>query len=134
MSSISNFKNHDESFPKNDLINFLSQKSVDAYKLAIYQLGIDEIIKQISFKSKDQGCLLQEFWTQFQHWLINMFSEKFRDHSSQISSLKWKIKDMINKIDYLWQENEQQAYQIRELMKINNTEKVKKFINCIDCT
>ena len=67
MNSISNFKKHDEYFPKNDFINFLNQKSVDAYKLAIYQLGIDEIIKQLSFKSKDQGCLLQEFWTQYQH-------------------------------------------------------------------
>ena len=108
MENIINQNMKDLKFDKKSIIEFFKSKSIDFYKISMFELGIKEIIKLMKLKSKPLACLLKEFLGEYEKSIcesLNSLSIKFQASVNKINDgfieMKQKVEGLISENDFL---------------------------------
>ena len=73
----------------------LLENPKELYNMIVYQLGIEQMIKEISNQWKEQGDIFLSFWKGYQEQLYSIVNQKCNDMQSKFDSIEWRVKESI---------------------------------------
>ena len=87
------------------------------YNLIIYQLGIEQIMKEIKNECKEQGESLLSFWKGYQDNLHQILSSKYENVQKNVDLFDLKLKEAVKKLENINEYNKQLT---DEILKLKN--------------
>ena len=95
----------------------------DAFKLMVYQLGIENLIDQFKTESRIQYEVFEHFWTLYQDEIISFNNNKIRQNLENTANLREKLNEANEKITKLYEDNKSLNHIIDNLKKQLKQEK-----------